>query len=171
MLKNLGEGVYTEQDLFNIKLNDTEMRLYEVKCKIEDMSAFYSGHADQEQLVEYVHGFNNTRGTHNVFPTTVFLNHGTRDQRETLKQAIEEKNNSTHKVQVILPESLKWINLNTGEFEECIDNTGPITHTDNISSATSKNKITIKDTIDIFYPKDFNPDLLIKIIDAVTSIV
>ena len=171
LLKNLGEGVYTEQDLFNIKLNDTEMRLYEVKCKIEDMSAFYSGHADQEQLVEYVHGFNNTRGTHNVFPTTVFLNHGTRDQRETLKQAIEEKNNSTHKVQVILPESLKWINLNTGEFEECIDNTGPITHIDNISSATSKNKITIKDTIDIFYPKDFNPDLLIKIIDAVTSIV
>ena len=61
--------------------------------------------------------------------------------------------------------------MNTGEFEECIDNTGPITHTDNISSATSKNKITIKDTIDIFYPKDFNPDLLIKIIDAVTSIV
>lgn len=171
LLKKLGDGVYNDDALFNTKLNNTDIRLSEIKCRIEDMSAFYSGHADQEQLIEYVHGFKNTRKIQNTFPTTVFLNHGTRVQREALKQAIEEKNNSTHKIKVILPESFKWINLNTGEFEECIDITGRITHTDNIPSVASKNKITIKDTIDIFYPKDFNPDLLIKIIDAVTSIV
>ena len=167
LLKKLGQGVYTEQDLFNIKLNDTEIRLYEVKCKIEDMSAFYSGHADQEQLVEYVHGFNNTRGTHNVFPTTVFLNHGTQIQREALKQAIEEKNNSSHKIKTVLPESFKWINLNTGEYEESVDIKIENTHQGNFH----KSKITVKDTIDILYPETLDPQLLVKIITAVNDIL
>ena len=167
LLKKLGQGVYTEQDLFNIKLNDTEIRLYEVKCKIEDMSAFYSGHADQEQLVEYVHGFNNTRGTHNVFPTTVFLNHGTQIQREALKQAIEEKNNASHKIKTVLPESFKWINLNTGEYEESVDIEIENTHQGNFH----KSKITVKDTIDILYPETLDPQLLVKIITAVNDIL
>jgi len=167
LLKKLGQGVYTEQDLFNIKLNDTEIRLYEVKCKIEDMSAFYSGHADQEQLVEYVHGFNNTRGTHNVFPTTVFLNHGTQIQREALKQAVEEKNNASHKIKAVLPEAFKWINLNTGEYEESLDIEIENTHQGN----SHKSKITVKDTIDILYPETLDPQLLVKIINAVNDIL
>ncbi|UTY22967.1 MBL fold metallo-hydrolase [Treponema denticola] len=167
LLKKLGQGVYNEQDLFNIKLNNTEMRLYEVKCKIEDMSAFYSGHADQEQLVEYVHGFNNTRGTQNIFPATVFLNHGTQTQREALKKAIEEKNNGSHKIKAVLPESFKWINLNTGGSEEFAD-----IEIENKHSGTSyKTKITVKDTIDIFYPETLDPRLLAKIINAVNTIL
>lgn len=167
MLKKLGQGTYSEQDLFNIKLNNTELHLSEIKCKIEDMSAFYSGHADQEQLVEYVHGFHNTRGTQNIFPATVFLNHGTQTQREALKQAIEDKNNNSHKIKAVLPEPFKWINLNTGEYEESADL--EIKNKDSVNSY--KAKITVKDTIDIFYPETFDPQLLAKIINAVNNIL
>lgn len=165
--KKLNQGTYSEQDLFNLKLSNTELRLSEIKCKIEDMSGFYSGHADQEQLVEYVHGFHNTRGTQNIFPTTVFLNHGTQTQREALKQAIEEKNHYSHQIKAVLPEPFKWINLNTGEYEESADL--EIKNKDSVNSY--KAKITVKDTIDIFYPETFDPQLLAKIINAVNNIL
>ena len=123
LLKRLSSSNFSETELYNTKLNGTDIRLKDIKCAIKDMSAYYSGHADQEQLLEYVHGFNNTRQK-NVFPTTVFLNHGTRTQRETLKEAIEAKNNEAnppHQVKAVLPEIFRWFNLNTNEAEESID--------------------------------------------------
>lgn len=165
MLRKLSRGEYTKQDLYNIKLTGIDIRLAEIKCEIEDMSPFYSGHADQEQLVEYVHGFKNTRRIQNTFKTTVFLNHGTKTQRESLKNAIEQKNNTEHNIQVLLPNMFKWFNLNTNEFEEDLNIEN---HSD---SLIEKNKITIKDTIDILYPKDIDPNILIKIMDSVNNIL
>ncbi|MGP1458349.1 MAG: MBL fold metallo-hydrolase [Treponema sp.] len=169
LFKRLAHGGLDARELYNTKLADTDIRLGMIKCGIEDMSAFYSGHADQEQLVEYVHGFDNTR-KENTFPTTVFLNHGTRTQREALKTAIESKNNETHKISVLLPESFKWFNLNTGEFEESVADEAT-TPADDTANTGNKNKITLKDTIDILYPNDFNPALLGKIINAVNDIL
>lgn len=171
LLKKLSYGKFTEPELYNIKLNGTDIRLREIKCTIKDMSAYYSGHADQEQLVEYVHGFNNSR-QENVFPTTVFLNHGTRTQREALKKAIEAKNNESnhtvHQVKAVLPDAFKWFNLNTNEFEESVDR---IINRPIASACSAKNKITINDTIDILYPNDFDSNLLIRIIEAVNNIL
>ena len=99
------------------------------------------------------------------------MNHGTRTQRETLKEAIEAKNNEAnppHQVKAVLPEIFRWFNLNTNEAEESIDR---IINQPTTSAGLSKKKITLKDTIDILYPKDFDPNLLIQIIETVNNIL
>jgi len=108
-LKNLLNGKYNEQDKNTIpfKLYRNDLRLADVKCSIEDMSEFYSGHADQEQLIEYV-----TPDERNKGKTTIMLNHGSEQARETLKSAMEEKG-----INVQLPEFNKWINLSSYENE------------------------------------------------------
>ena len=108
----------TEQELYNNHLSNiskieedgvrSSIRFAEIHCKIEDMSKYYSGHADQDQLVEYIHGIkqeNDTRALENKWPTTVFLNHGTDESRKDLKEKIEAKNEEMdHQVEVIIPE-------------------------------------------------------------------
>lgn len=108
----------TEQELYNNHLSNiskieedgvrSSIRFAEIHCKIEDMSKYYSGHADQDQLVEYIHGIkqeNDTRALENKWPTTVFLNHGTDESRKDLKEKIEAKNKEMdHQVEVIIPE-------------------------------------------------------------------
>ena len=108
----------TEQELYNNHLSNvskieedgvrSSIRFAEILCKIEDMSKYYSGHADQDQLVEYVHGTKQSdenRALENKWPTTVFLNHGTDESRIDLKEKIEFKNKEmNHQVDVVLPE-------------------------------------------------------------------
>ena len=108
----------TQQELYNNHLSNvskieedgvrSSIRFAEIRCKIEDMSKYYSGHADQDQLVEYVHGIkqaDENRALENKWPTTVFLNHGTDESRNELKEKIEAKNKEmNHQVEVVLPE-------------------------------------------------------------------
>lgn len=108
----------TQQELYNNHLSNvskieedgvrSSIRFAEILCKIEDMSKYYSGHADQDQLVEYVHGIkqaDENRTLENKWPTTVFLNHGTDESRNELKEKIEAKNKEmNHQVEVVLPE-------------------------------------------------------------------
>ena len=111
-LKNM-----SEQDLYNNHLSNvtkidengvrSTIRFAEINCKIEDLSKYYSGHADQDQLVEYIHGIkqeNDARALENKWPTTVFLNHGTDESRNDLKEKIEAKNlEMNHKIEVVIP--------------------------------------------------------------------
>lgn len=119
LLRKLAKGELDEAERDDPTLMNGKIRLSEIKCKVEDFSIFYSGHADQEQLVEYLHGWKNknTHRTDNHFPTTVFLNHGTKIQRESLKQAIEEKNGEGHQITVELPSFGRWFDLDSGEWE------------------------------------------------------
>ena len=66
-----------------------------------------------------------------------------------------------------MPESFKWVNLNTGEYEESVDIEIENTRQRNFH----KSKITVKDTIDILYPETLDPQLLVKIINAVNDIL
>ena len=108
-LKNLLGGKYDEHEKNTIpfKLHRNDLRLADVKCSIEDMSEFYSGHADQEQLIEYV-----SPDERNTGKTTIMLNHGTDQAREALKLKMEEKG-----ISVMLPEFNNWINLTSYENE------------------------------------------------------
>lgn len=107
LLKQLVEGKFgdDQQYMYNKHFNGLDLRLSDVKCKIIDMSEYYSGHADCEQLCNYVHGYKGVEKHENTFTTKVFLNHGTQESRETLKEKIEELNEKMeHSISVILPE-------------------------------------------------------------------
>jgi len=111
LLKNLLDEKYDENEKKTIplKLNNYDFRLADRKCSIEDMSEFYSGHADQEQLLDYV-----TPDQRNSGKINILLNHGTNSAREVLKLKLEERN---PKVKVMLPEYNKWLNILTFEYE------------------------------------------------------
>lgn len=99
------EGM-TTFDKYNTRLNGltkggNPMTFMDVKCKIYNLASWYSGHADAEQLSTYVHG---DKDHENIYPTTVFLNHGNDDARNALKDRLSADNARLgHKVDVILP--------------------------------------------------------------------
>ena len=111
-LKDMSEDELYNNHLSNVSRVDensirSTIRFAEINCKIEDLSKYYSGHADQEQLVEYVHGIkqeDDTYALENRWPTTVFLNHGTDESRNDLKEKIGAKNlEMNHKIEVVIP--------------------------------------------------------------------
>jgi Cft2 family RNA processing exonuclease len=105
LLKNLIKGKYDEDNLKSkISLNKIDLKLSDIKCKIEDLSGYYSGHADQEQLVNYV-----LESNKKAIKTTVLINHGSEEAREKLKGAIEEKGDKN--ISILLPQFNKWINI------------------------------------------------------------
>jgi Cft2 family RNA processing exonuclease len=112
LLKNLSSKKYEEdnnKEKIPLELNKSDLRLADVKCNIEDMAEYYSGHADQQQLLDYI-----KPDKRNTGKITVLINHGTDDARETLKSKIEEMNNN---INVLLPEFNKWLNVATFEYE------------------------------------------------------
>jgi hypothetical protein len=115
LLKNLLDNKYddnNEKEKRKIEFGKGEdIYLSEIKCKIVDMSSYYSGHADQEQLVDYV------TDSRNSGKITVLLNHGSDSSRKELKTKIEERNVNNANIKVILPEFNKWFNVITNEHE------------------------------------------------------
>ncbi|MDR0561439.1 MAG: MBL fold metallo-hydrolase [Spirochaetaceae bacterium] len=119
-LRKLSRDEYTDDEKFNkkITLPTGDIRLWDIKCTIIDLSVFYSGHADQEQLVDYV-VWDDPKHPESIQPV-VFLNHGTDEARMGLKQAIEEKDrqrlakpgSNPNPITVFLPEINIWYNLN-----------------------------------------------------------
>ena len=106
LLKQISEGkLYdNKQYMYNKHFNDIDLRLSNVKCKIIDMAQYYSGHADCEQLCNYVHGKFGQEKQENIFETRIFLNHGSEESRIALKEKIENINSLTgHKIFVELP--------------------------------------------------------------------
>jgi len=112
LLKNLLNKKYeenNEKERIQLKLRNGDLSLASVKCTIEDMSEYYSGHADQEQLLDYI-----TPDERNTGKIVVLLNHGTDDSRNELKAKIEKRNNE---IKVMLPGFNKWLNVATFEYE------------------------------------------------------
>lgn len=75
-----------------------------VKAEIERIEGF-SGHADQQDLVNWVKRFENINNG-------IFLVHGEDDSRETLKAVLDDEMN----YEVILPELFEIVDLNTFEI-------------------------------------------------------
>jgi metallo-beta-lactamase family protein len=162
MIKNLSN--YTEQEKYNIQLKGVDLKLSEIKCRIEDVSKYYSGHADQEQLVEYIHGYKN-KLQENTFPTKVFINHGTTEARNKLKEALLNANRDQHKVEVINPKKNIWYNLSQNcEEEESLNA--------NKDTEQKNGKIGISiGVVDIYYPNEFPDQKVGKLVTAIHKIV
>ena len=104
-LKNMDN--YTDNEKFTTMLDNIDLRLSDVKCRIIDMGDFFTGHADQNSLFRYVTGGE----VPNTLQTKVFLQHGQDDARTDLKKKLETAPN----VKVEIPTTLDWYNLNTGD--------------------------------------------------------
>lgn len=82
------DGVLPE--FTEIQVNDRIFRLDDIRAQIIDVSGYYSGHADQSGLLQYIFTDHKLTPEEGNKATTVFLNHGTKQSRATLKKAIED---------------------------------------------------------------------------------
>jgi predicted metal-dependent RNase len=157
LLKNLKNKKYEEADAkekIQLKLRKKDFRLADVKCNIEDMSDYYSGHADQEQLIDYI-----TPDDRNTGNITVLLNHGTDDARDTLKTLIEGKN---PKIKVILPKFNEWLNFASFEYEA-----DDINFDKKLDIKYSFVKVA---DIHIYYPTEYDNEKIQQIINYINEL-
>ncbi len=166
LLKNLNR--YTEEELYNQKIIINEnkyIRLSHIKCNIEDISSYYSGHADQEQLVKYA-----------TWPPkennrTIFLTHGNSESRQDLKKKILEVQPNLN--DVILPSNTsKWYILKSGgkvKIEEEAFDTNEI----NLKNEINSTNISIRndEKIKLNFSIDLNRNNLEQIIHLVKEIL
>lgn len=115
LLKNINnyDDITKYNTILDLGQNSKEtLRLSDVMCRIEDLGPYYSGHADQEELAEYVHGFNAKQ--QNNSKCIIYLNHGKDESRTELANKIEEMNNDSrcnngpHQISTVCPEALQW---------------------------------------------------------------
>jgi metallo-beta-lactamase family protein len=124
---------YAPPNTLSGKLKNKEKQItidntqHTVNLNIEDMSAYYSAHADQNQLLDFVFS---TIKVNNNREATVFINHGpTNEAKETLKRKIikrSERKNKEDKEDRVIKEvhiaNEEWFNLNTGKFDANYNN-------------------------------------------------
>ena len=116
-----------EREVVKFKLGDREFKGTDVTAAIEDLSAFCSGHADEAGLVDFVL----RRDTNRPSPAlSVFLNHGDRRARTSLKERLEQTAQDTsggwrQLEAVYLPEAKDgWFDLVGGQWEPPDDSVG-----------------------------------------------
>lgn len=86
------------------------------KAEVIDMSAFYSAHADQQMLLDYIFttdGFGTGRAA------TVLINHGNPEGKYALREKINERaalrQSGDRAIAAVCIADARWLNLNTGE--------------------------------------------------------
>ena len=162
LLKKFLKGEFDENNLEEkILLNNTNLKLADIKCEIIDMSEYYSGHADQEQLVNYIANSEYNKG---LISTKVFLNHGVNKARDGLKSAIEEMKNN--KIAVSLPKFNVWYDIISGEEDSSEE-----FESDEIKSAyESKHCRSLSiGGIEMYVPIEYNEKKLRKIIEFIKN--
>lgn len=87
-LKKLGSMSLEERAKCVLKVDDVELRGTDVQAAVADLAAYYSGHADEDGLVDYI--LTDDTGKANA-PVTVFLNHGDARARVSLKARLEQE--------------------------------------------------------------------------------
>lgn len=91
-------------------------------AEVYDLSSYYSGHADQSVLIDYIFNLNGFE-KRNDHITTVFINHGNSQSKDELQKLVEDiaSNNDPEKRsvdKVYVPRNIdQWFNLDTREYE------------------------------------------------------
>jgi metallo-beta-lactamase family protein len=102
-----------------LRLGDVELSADSVKATVSDLSTYFSGHADENGLVEFILHDDTGKATH---PLTVFLNHGDGEARAMLKVRLESVAQSGDTrwrklAQVFTPAAGKgWFDFGTGDW-------------------------------------------------------
>ena len=104
-LRKLGDGKHIEID----------DKIVDISAKVIDISKYYSAHADQTQLLEYL--FHEEKTTQD---TTIFINHGNDSSKSTFKKMIEKRAKKRRKNdrkidKVYIADDKNWFDLETGK--------------------------------------------------------
>lgn len=159
LLKNYSEGKYDEENRKDeISLNKIDMKLSNVKCKIEDLSEYYSAHADQEQLVNYI-----IESNKNSTKTTILLNHGTEKAQKKLKEILEQKGGEN--ISVLFPEFNKWFDIGSEKY-----NSEETDKNDEIMDFETVQQYINIDKLHIYFPIEYDKSKMIKIIEYIKNL-
>ena len=89
------------------------------QAEVIDMSAYYSAHADQQMLLDFLF---RTDGFGCNKSATVLLNHGTPNSKYALRDAISEHassaKNHDRRINKVIIADARWLNLDSGEVIE-----------------------------------------------------
>jgi metallo-beta-lactamase family protein len=118
----------------SVSIGGTAVSVEDVKAEIVDLGRFYSGHADQASLLEFLFPVAEFK---EIRPCTVFLNHGTDEARKGLRNVIlaraDEKREAERPIAYVhLPSRAdQWFDLASGRWlsetpQALAGETGPI---------------------------------------------
>lgn len=100
-----------------------------IKASLENMSPFYSAHADEQGLLDYIFDIG---GREQTGSSNIFINHGNFECKKNFANAIEErkdnniKGNRTINSIVSLVGDEDWFDLNLGRFEKTLSDCGVV---------------------------------------------
>lgn len=88
-------------------------------AEVIDMSPYYSAHADQHMLLDFLF---RTDGYGRNRPATVLINHGNPEAKYALRDAIQQRAGSTkegdRRIKEVRMADARWLNLDSGEVIE-----------------------------------------------------
>ncbi len=115
-LKALAQVKETERPAGHLVLGEKQMPFADIHAHIEDLSPFYSGHADKDGLLDFV--FSVPSGASEASGQThVFLNHGDDAKRQKLAAALRRRSDeglpSDRRISIVdLPtKEVRWFDL------------------------------------------------------------
>lgn len=119
--RKLQDQIDTSSNQIEVPLsNGKRIKESLVVANIVDLSAFYSGHADQKDLIEHIMNISESKHTDNIANNVkVFINHGTQTSREVLKEKLLSYDGDTKRdvKSVLLPEKGdKLFDLDIGQY-------------------------------------------------------
>ncbi|WP_210397370.1 MBL fold metallo-hydrolase [Motiliproteus sediminis] len=89
-------------------------------AEVVDLSAYYSGHADQQKLLDYAFCLGTYAG--DARPATIFINHGETSQKQQLREQLLSRASETfpgdRPIDNVLIANRKWFDLDSGKFIE-----------------------------------------------------
>lgn len=89
------------------------------QAEVIDMSAYYSAHADQKMLLDFVF---RTDGYGCNKAATLLINHGNPESKYALRNAVEQRaamnSESDRRIKEVRIADARWLNLDTGEYIE-----------------------------------------------------
>jgi len=119
--KDRSEGLATEFE--SLDIDGQKIFVDDVKAEIRLMGDFYSGHADQNGLLDFIFKFRSSKDDKPV-PMTVFINHGSEPARKCLADAIMARSSEVQERKigkVELPsKEVRWYDLDTGMWDESV---------------------------------------------------
>lgn len=109
-----------EQVNKTLEVGDIKFPLEKLDARVRLVQGYYSGHADQSGLLEFIFSVAGTSPSISVKPVSVFINHGQHGSRQGLLAAIREHevlDNEREVREVYLPENNAWFDLELGAWE------------------------------------------------------
>lgn len=110
----------TQPPFDEILLGDKAIKVADIRSRIITMKSYYSGHADQNGLLDFIFRVPGAKPGEASVPATVFINHGDNKARGALRDAIlghtpQEGERQINRVEVPV-NTTDWFDLDAGDW-------------------------------------------------------